>query len=337
MLVLSQDYELFFQRSGSIEKCLFEPTNMLLDFADKSGVRVTFFVDAGMLSRMQQLSPTNASMAKDLSRIQSHIRSIHDRGHEIGLHIHPHWEDTRWEGGAWDFSATRYQLRDFSTDEVGDIVLRYTRLLNELCDGNVTTFRAGGFCVEPFDAIRDSLLQNGITIDSSVVPGAVLKDENKGFDFSNVPKRSWWYFDESPLIPSANGRFLEVAITPVVLPFRHYWGRAIDRVVGRQPAGVVGDGSSKAIGKREIIRRLAGAGRVSELSIDGAKAGRLVSSRVRRQNRKIWQVMGHPKLLGKSSLDLLQKFIKWKDIRRFESLSGCASAIRAGEDLAARE
>jgi hypothetical protein len=331
VLLVSQDYELFFQRSGSIENCLFEPTNMLLDFADELGIRITFFVDAGMLTCMQKLAPSHPSLEKDLSKIRHHIESIHNRGHEIGLHIHPHWEDTRWDNGKWDFSRTRYQLRDFSGDEVSDIVIRYATVLNELCDGSVTSYRAGGFCVEPFDVLKDPLLQNGITIDSSVVPGARLNDDDKGFDFSRVPNKSWWYFDESPLTPGANGKFLELAITPVVLPFYHYWGRAIDRLLGRQPAGVVGDGSSKAIGKREIVRRLAGAGRVSELSMDVAKARQLTSSRLQAQNRNVWQVMGHPKLLGKPSLDALQKFIKWKDIRSFESLSGLASAIRAGE------
>lgn len=331
VLLVSQDYELFFQRSGSLEKCLFEPTDMLLDFADQTGLRITFFVDAGMLCRMQTLAPAHPSMAKDLAAVQRHVGSLHARGHEVGLHVHPHWEDTHWRNGAWDFSNTRYQLRDFSVDEVNDIVTRYAAALNALCDGSVAAFRAGGFCVEPFALLRDPLRRNGISVDSSIVPGARLNDDVKGFNFTKVPKRSWWYFDSSPLIPRDDGAFLEIPITPVALPFYHYWGRAIDRILGRQPTGVIGDGMSKAIGKREILRRLAGAGRVSELSLDVAKAGQLATARVRHQQRNVWQVMGHPKLLGKSSLASLQKFIKWKEIQRFESLAGFVRAIRAGE------
>ena len=331
VLLVSQDYELFFQQSGSIDKCLFEPTNMLLDFAEQFGVRITFFIDAGMLCRMQKLALANASMANDLSRIQRHIESLHVRGHEIGLHIHPHWEDTKWTGDAWEFSGTRYQLRDFSADKVSDIVSRYTTALNELCDGTVKVFRAGGFCVEPFDLLKTPLLENGISIDSSIVPGARLKDADKGFDFTSVPNKSWWHFEESPLRSRSDGRFLEIPITTAILPFFHYWGRAVDRALKRQPLGVIGDGSSKAIGTREIVRRLAGVGRVSELSLDAAKARQLVSNRVLRQDRKIWQVMGHPKLLSKSSLESLQKFVDWKKISRFETLSGIAAAIYAGD------
>jgi len=331
VLVVSQDYELFFRDSGSIEKCLFEPAELLANFAKQTGVRVSFFVDAGMLCRMQQLAPKNAVLERDLSRIRQHIASLFARGHEIGLHIHPHWEDTRWNGGQWDFSSTRYQLRDFTPDEIANIVARYTAVLNDLCDSTVGVYRAGGFCVTPFEQLRQPLLDNGISVDSSVVPGMRLRDPEKGFSFARAPRTSWWQFDESPLVPTRDGQFLEIAITPVKLPFHHYWGRAIDRVIGRQPAGVIGDGTSKAIGKREILRRLAGAGRVSELSIDVAKAGQLLSRRVLRKKLNIWQIMGHPKLLGRSSLEVLRQFIAAKDIHSFETLSGLAAAIRAGD------
>lgn len=276
VLVLSQDYELFFDRSGSIQKCLFEPTDMLLDFADQSGLRITFFVDAGMLCLMGQLSAASPSVSAELSKIRRHIENVHSRGHEIGLHIHPHWEDTRWEDGQWDFSETRYQLRDFSVDEVSDIVSRYSGALNELCDGTTRTYRAGGFCIEPFEKLKAPLIENGITVDSSVVPGAKLDDPDKGFDFSNMPPKSWWRFNSTPRKPDADGAFLEIPITPVTLPPLHYWARAVDRIFDRQPKGVIGDGSSKAIGKKEVLRRLAGAGRVSELSLDVAKAPNLM-------------------------------------------------------------
>lgn len=331
ILVLSQDYELFFQKSGSIEKCLIEPGDLLADFAGTRGICITFFVDAGMLCRMERFSQQNASIGKDLTRIRRHIASLHDRGHEIGLHVHPHWEDTRWTGDTWDFSGTRYRVQQFSDVEIADIVSRYTFALKDLCDGAVTSFRAGGFCIDPFDKLRDALLMNEITIDSSVVPGAVIKDKDKGFDFSNAPDIPWWRFSASPANPNSAGEFLEIPLTPLQLPVWHYWGRALDKLLKRQPAAVIGDGLSKAIGRREIMRRLLGAGRISELSIDVPKSCHLVSSHVARQDRDIWQLMGHPKLFGKPSLENLNNFITCKKVRRFESITGLATAIRARE------
>ena len=124
--------------------------------------------------------------------------------------------------------------------------------LGDLADRPVTSYRAGGFCIEPFRRIAPLLAEAGIFIDSSVVPGARLDDSSKGFDFSSASDTAWWRFDDSPLVPVEDGPFVEVAITPLVLPFTHYWGRLVERLKPGPAAASVGDGVSKAIGKREI-------------------------------------------------------------------------------------
>lgn len=329
LLILSQDYELFFQKSGTVEQCLIKPTDMLLSFAKKNGIVITFFIDAGMLVSMRRLARTVPTISKELSRLKKHIESLHMTGHEIALHVHPHWEDTRWSKGEWDFSGTRYRLDEFSQREVEEIIRRYSSELREIVGGNVHSYRAGGFCVEPFGLVRDVLLENGITVDSSVVPGAILKDRAKGYDFAQVADAPWWRFQESPSLPNSAGEFLEIPISPLVLPSWHYWSRAVDRVLKQQPTGVLGDGVAKSLGIREIARRLAGAGRISELSADVPKSEHLVSSRIGQQTREVWQIMGHPKLLGKKSLDRLEMFVDRMAIECFCSVSGLAHRIRS--------
>ena len=329
ILVLSQDYELFFGASGSVEKCMLEPAAMLADWANKRGCLITFYIDAGMLCAMERFAESDASLQNDLSLVKAQIESLANDGHEIGLHIHPHWEDTRRENGAWNFSKTRYKLADFGDDEIADIVARYTVVLNELCDGAVSSYRAGGFCVEPFGRWKQHLLNVGVATDSSVVPGLEIDDAEKGVTFPASLNQPWWFFDESPAIPSETGDFLEISITPQVLPLFHYWGRALERLLGIRPPSVSGDGSSKAIGRKEILRRLTGHGRTSELSSDAAKARRLLSGSVPGQSRNIWHVMGHPKLLGKASLDSLEKFIDRKEIAHYATVADLAAAIRA--------
>lgn len=331
LLVLSQDYELFFHVSGSIDKCLIEPCDLLLEFAQRKGIQITFFVDAGMLCAMQRLAPRVPTQARALQKVQRHLESLVAAGHEIGLHVHPHWEDTRWQDGQWVFSDTRYQVSMFSDAEIADIFQRYTAVLNDLCGGGVSVYRAGGFCIEPFSRIRQALAAQNIWIDSSVVPGAVLEDPEKGFDFRAVDDVPFWSFNESPLIPVAGGEFMEIAVTPHTLPFFHYWRRAIDRALKRQPAAVIGDGASKVIGRREIIRRLTGSGRTSELSIDAPKAGRLAAKPIAVQRRQVWQIMGHPKLLGRPSLVSLQSFLERHNISRFETVGGFARSLRSKE------
>lgn len=327
-LILSQDYELFFgPSSGTVDACLFEPCERLLEFARLNRLRITFYVDAGMLCRMRRMAPQSAALARQFGDVQDHIRRLHLAGHEIGLHVHPHWEDTRWTANGWDFSGTRYRFSEFSDDEIDNVFRTYASVLQDLTDGGVVSYRAGGLCVEPFERIRDVLLSVGIYVDSSVVPGASIRDPSKGFDFRSVPDRPCWRFESSPRTPVADGRFLEVSITPVRLPKLHYWGRLADRLKRRQRASGGTAGESKAIGKLEIVRRLLGMGNVSELSLDAAKARELVSRQVCNQQRDLWQVMGHPKLLGPDSLTHLAHFIRAHNIRRFETVASFAARV----------
>lgn len=309
LLVLSQDYELFFGTSGTIEKCLFEPCTALTAFARTHDARITFYVDAGMLVAMRRFSVKNPRLQREYDAVRHHVAELARAGHEIALHVHPHWQDTRWTDAGWDFSGTRYQLRDFSDDEVLDVIKSYAAALHDLADGQITSYRAGGFCIEPFRRIAPLLAELGITIDSSVIPGARLDDVDKGFDFSAVPDVPWWRFDESPALPSENGKFVEVAITPLVLPITHYWGRLVDRLKPRLATTAKGNGVSKAIGKREILRRLLGVARISELSVDAAKVRHLSTRRVQEQRRAAWQIMGHPKLLRRENFDHLDHFL----------------------------
>lgn len=324
-LILSQDYELFFKDSGSAERCLFEPCNALVEFARPYGLKYTFFVDAGMLLAMERISAQESRIAKDLARIKRHIGELAADGHEIALHIHPHWEDTIFDDNGWQFENTRYQLRDFSEEEIVRIVRSYTNCLGELSGAMPTSYRAGGFCLEPFGPLGAALRQVGIKIDSSVVPGARLIDQDKGFDFANAPDKPCWRFEDSPATPNSSGRFIEIPVTPLRLSPIFYWFRAIDRLTARRPKRHFGDGLSKAIGRQEALRRLTARSRVSELSMDDAKAGHLLEPQVVNGNRSVWHVMGHPKLASQRAFEVVKNFIDELSFSRFESVTSFAS------------
>ena len=54
-IFLTYDYELFFgEPSGSVEKCMLEPTADLLNLAKGKDVFLTFFVDVGYLIQAEK-------------------------------------------------------------------------------------------------------------------------------------------------------------------------------------------------------------------------------------------------------------------------------------------
>ncbi len=329
VLILSQDYELFFHKSGTVEQCLFAPCDALLEFASARDLKYTFFVDAGMLLAMERYKSDVAELGGTLSKVQQHIESLANAGHEIALHIHPHWEDTTWVDGQWQFAGTRYQLREFAKDDIDRIVGQYSETLANLSGQMPTSYRAGGFCLEPFEVLGEALAKYGVTVDSSVVPGALLRDPDKGFNFGLSPDHEWWHFDTSPEQTLRSGRFVEIPITPQRLPFFYYWQRAVQRLAGPSVSESFGDGTSKRIGRKEIIRRLLGFSRTAELSVDDAKARHLLSRRVLKQKRQVWHVMGHPKLVSPRALQILGQFIESTGIERFATVTEIASLVRS--------
>lgn len=326
-VVLSQDYELFFGSSGTVDQCLFEPCAVLCSFARARNSRITFYVDAGMLVAMKRYASHSRQLRADYDAVRKHVADLSRSGHEIGLHVHPHWQDSRWTKTGWDFADTRYKLSEFPDNEVASIVNDYADAIQDLAIEPITSFRAGGFCVEPFVRLAPTLSSLGITIDSSVIPGATLDDPAKGFDFSAIPNIPGWRFDNSPSNPSENGQFVELPITPLLLPITHYWRRLVDRLKPGPSSSSAGDGVSKAIGRREIVRRLLGAGRLSELSTDAAKAHHLSTRRARYPQRQLWHIMGHPKLLGRNSLDHLAGFLDFAGVERSITVTECAQTI----------
>ena len=330
-LILSQDYELFFLNSGSVEHCLVEPCNAMLATAGRIGLPITFFVDIGMVLCMQRYADKHRAVARMVDEVRTHIESLFRAGHEIALHVHPHWEDTVWRDERWDFTGSRYKLDDFSADEILEIFRLYAGCLADITGEMPASYRAGGFCIEPFGQLSDALTELGITIDSSVVPGLALNSGAKGFDFRHAPDREWWSFDDSPLRPIEGGRFLELPISARQLPFTYYWGRMIGKLRGTQQAAVFGDGNFMGVGVPEILRRLAGFGRMAEMSVDDPKIGNISVEHIRQSRRRLWQFMGHPKLSSMRALGILEEIVNEMKFDRFETISSAAALIRSGE------
>ena len=113
------------------------------------------------------------------------------------------------------------------------------------------------------------------------------------------------------------------------MPFLFYWGRMLDRIGATNLSTPFGDGSSKRIGTLEVIRRLLGASRIAELSIDDAKVGHLLRPENVNAERRLWQLMGHPKLLSQRSLQILEHFMSRVGLRKFETMTVVAERIRS--------
>jgi hypothetical protein len=306
-LLLSLDYELFFGRpTGSVEACLLRPTEMLATVARRLGLRFCLFVDAGYLLQLKRLGSRYPRLSKDYSAVAAQLESLSAEGNDVQLHVHPHWEDSSFDGEHWIIDARRYRLHDFPEAERIEIVKRYVEVLRDICGTDVFAFRAGGWCLQPFTALRAALRQAGVWLDSTVFAGGYNGDAARGFDFRSLDANAGsggWRFDADPIRPTENGYFYEVPITAVTTGPSFYWRMALARIRRRPGQRAFGDGRPLEHERAYYLSRLLRP-TTSPASLDGIKAGLLCGPPF--EGAEFVNAMGHPKSLTASSFDSLR-------------------------------
>ena len=313
--LVTLDYEVFFgRRTGSVERCLLEPTEAVTRVAERHGAPLVFFVDVGYLLALRRERGSSAELGRAHDAVCAQLEDLVRRGHELQLHIHPHWEDARWAEGGWRLDLARYALHAFEPGEIAGIVRRYLEALRDLGGPSAgQAYRAGGWVIQPFAKLRDALREAGVAIDSTVYPGGYRAGPVQSFDFRSAPAKSRWRFEDDPLEEKADGAFLEVPIASRRVRPDFFWRLALAKKAGGPRHRAFGDGEAIAMDGGDLVSKLA-VPSTSVVSIDGYKSSFLedAAADYRRRGLEDFVVIGHPKALTPFSLDRLDQFLAGK-------------------------
>lgn len=308
---LTYDYELFFgDPTGTAQKCILEPTDILRNIAKRTGVKMVFFIDCGYLKKLEEFKNRFESVAEEYEKIVAQIKLLVQEGHDCQLHIHPHWEDSFHDGKKWVMNTNRYKLSDFSDDEIERIFVDYQAVLFAITEKSVNSFRAGGWCLQPFERVRHAFEKANIKLDSTVFPGGKFVAGNYFYDFTKHPNKSKWNFDEDLCIEKTNGLFVEYPIasyqySPFFFWKLFFWGRW--NPVDHKP---MGDGYPMASPglRREMLTR----GKLLSASADGffvTKLEAILKNKLTAGHNEM-VVLGHPKALTRFAAKRLEQFIE---------------------------
>ncbi len=311
-IYLTLDYELFFaEDSGSVEKSIIEPTQKLLEAVNKCMVKFSFFVDAGYLVQLKKYKEQYPQLQKDYELITNQITQLHREGHDIQLHIHPHWEDTPYHDNKWHMNTTRYRIHKFSKEETERIVATYKQALTDIVGDTVFAYRAGGWCIQPFSHLKEALKKHHIWLDSTLYHDGYKNNSTHYMDFRNMPNKTQWQFSDDPLIEDKNGFFTEVPISSTKVSPLFYIKYALVRKFDKVAHQIMGDG--KGVGReskdnKEMLTKITPA----VASIDGYRLSYLqktLDSYVKNSDNRHFVVMGHPKAATMYSLEKLREFV----------------------------
>lgn len=307
-LHLTFDYELFFSKSGTPEKCLIEPTAKLLSIVKTHGIKATFFIDVLYYIRTLEIAQTRDQAL----RIRRQLQEIVAQGCRIELHLHPHWLDASFVHGQWAFPVYhKFRLQNLPPQKITDLFVSGTQVLEEIArevdsSYKLLAFRAGGFCVQPFDVLKNGFIKSGIIIDSSVAPGMAGSSKTHAFDFQMAPTSSCYRFSDDPLIRVTNGEFIELPITTYRKSFFSKLCVKIDKQTNKRRYRIIGDGTGLYF-PIPVWKKLLPATRM--LTLDGEMRPSELAAEIASATQPVITVISHPKSLSPISFECLDRLI----------------------------
>jgi hypothetical protein len=75
-ILITLDYELFFGKSGSIERTIINPTKKLISILDRHKIKASFFVDSGYIIKLKEYMQSFEVLKKDYDLITQQIKKL---------------------------------------------------------------------------------------------------------------------------------------------------------------------------------------------------------------------------------------------------------------------
>lgn len=311
------DYELFLgQKSGSVDKCLIEPTNHLLQILNTNNKKGIFFIDTIYLIKLKEISQKYERASTDYKSILIQLKDMVTAGHYIFPHLHPHWFDAKYDDklNEWDlsnfskycFASISEQERDYAFKQSMSFLDEIIAPINSLYQ--IDSYRAGGWSIQPFSDFAPYFKQYKIINDFSVIPGRYNLSTAHLFDFRNVPNKNIYRFEGDITREAVNGTFREFTISSIVLSNFWIWMNfKISGILKRLKIKPYGNGvtvNSETLEREDLF---SGAKKKRYVaSLEGLTLITLYKYIEAIRKNSYFQFISHPKLLTKHELLLFK-------------------------------
>jgi len=207
-IILSIDYEIFGDGSGSMNACMVKPLDKMLALSSQYNALLSIFAETMEIKALQ----ASKHFKVEADAVCQQLQSASKNGHDVQLHLHPQWQDAGFSGDQLNpLNTEKWRIGNLAKDETTQLIKEgkqwLEQLIRPICeDYQCVAFRAGGWCIQPSQAIIESLQENDIALDSTVAPGAKSTSKADWFDFSKAPQnKAYWKADNDVMKPATKG------------------------------------------------------------------------------------------------------------------------------------
>ena len=214
-IILTFDYEIFFgEQSGTFENSIYKPVEKLRRIMNEERIKGVFFIDILYYVKMQEY-PELQNISLLMKR---QIQALLKDGHDVELHLHPHWLNAEYREGKWKFKYDKYRFEQLDLTERDEVFEKGIKNLLEICREvektyEIKGYRAGGWCIQPFDIFYPYFKKYQIKYDSSIVEIGKRESIGHKFDFTKCLNKEIYRFNRKIEEEEENGKFIEYKIS----------------------------------------------------------------------------------------------------------------------------
>ncbi|HWY10572.1 MAG TPA: hypothetical protein VN026_04555, partial [Bacteroidia bacterium] len=323
-ILLTFDYELFLgKKSGSVYNCMLKPTEYLLNVFKKYNFKnAIFFVDTTYIKKLTESDAAECKM--DLTKIKEQLIDVIRNGHFVFPHLHPHWRDAVYDKdlNQWRLEKTdAYRFHVIPEEERDGLFAFSIRFIKELMQSagtsyDIDSFRAGGWCLQPFAAFKPYFEKYGIKNDFSVLHGFSLPGKNIFYDYSNIPLRNIYKFSDMVEKEEKDGAFNEIVISTLSISnVNRFLNKFLYKYLWYIKKTSFGDGYSAVDGEASVIRSIQNMEESTKNKSEMVSI-ELLTFFTHSQYKKLihdndfMQFISHPKMFNQHNLNTLDSFLK---------------------------
>lgn len=326
-LLITYDYELFLgNRSGKAIDCILKPTRRLLAIMAETSVKAIFFIDSVFLMRLKKQAETHEACKFDWLEISQQIGEMITKGHYVYPHIHPHWLDAFYleDENEWKLdNIDRYRFANISEEARHLVFSESIAILKDIIhqvkpDYELDAHRAGGWSIQPFADFLPYYKKFGIKYDFSVLDKAYMFTKAQYFDFSTIPNKDIYRFNDDVTMEVPDGDFIEIVnSTHQLNPIIKFLDRILLKILYKVAHDYsYGKGSGQMAIKMETIlpKSYKGLNMTNSdnqyISVEQLSIIKITGYLLFLKRNKLMHFVSHPKMVTNHNLKSFRRFLK---------------------------
>ena len=225
-LIFTLDYEIHGNGDGCPYALIIEPTYRLMDVLERYGAKLTILADVAEILCFKRYYEECGDDKFHYLKIEAQLKDAILRGHDVQLHIHSSYFKSHYNGVKWDQYIEEYNMANLPYERINEMVSLSVDYLNNLLQPIAASykckiFRAANWSMMPTKNIYKALVNNGITIDTSVYKGG-CQGGNVCYDYREAYSNllSYRASENNINMFDSNGKITEY---PIYTEMRYFW------------------------------------------------------------------------------------------------------------------